>query len=98
MAIEASSAELAEFGLEELGEPVAYSGSTVYALLDFDISVYPGGFQSQRPVSANMAVFNRADIDSEPVGDTFTYGVDTYTILQVVPEESDTNLIAVLFE
>lgn len=98
MVTEVIAAELAEFGCEELGDPVTYSGSIVYALLDFDISVYPSGFQSQRPVSANMAVFQRADVGSEPVGDTFTYGVTEYTILQIVPEESDTNLIAVLFE
>ena len=81
-----------------LGDAVTYDGGTIYALLDFDVALYPRGFQSAAPVSVNLAVFVRSEVPSSPVGETFIYSGTTYTILQIVSEESDTNSMAVLFE
>lgn len=81
-----------------LGTGVTYAGSRVYAILEFDVALYPRGFQSGVPVSANVAVFLRSDMAAKPIGEKFTYNETEYTIRQIVPEESDTNAIAVLFE
>lgn len=96
--MESVAASVASKTQRKLGTAVTYDGGTIYAILEFDIALYPRGYQSSVPVSVNMAVFLRGEIPEKPVGSVFTYAGTDYTMLQVVPEESDTNSIAVLFE
>ena len=96
--MESVAANVAVKVQRKLGTAVTYDGGVVYAFLEFDIALYPRGYQSSVPVAVNMAVFLRGEIPEKPAGSVFTYNDTEYTMLQVVPEESDTNSIAVLFE
>ena len=92
------AARIAEMGLRRTGDAATYDGATVYGQFDFDIALYPRGFQSGVVATVNMAVFLRSVLPANPKGETFTLNETEYTITQIVPEESDTELLAVLFE
>lgn len=84
--------------IQNAGDLVYYRGDIpVYALLDPEIVFYPNGFTSQSYTAENIAAFLRADVGSNPVGNTFTYASVEYDIVKVLHDQSDSNLIVVQY-
>lgn len=92
MAFDDYDSVAAEKQWELLGAEVTYTDylaveSTIQALIDKDVEVYPAGYESQAPERQTEISLLLADVPTPKSGETITHGSIVYELVDLVADD-----------